>query len=238
MVQTIAIDNIKKEIRRNPILQAVQFSITAKEICLIIGANGAGKTTLLKCMVGLLKPDSGHISIDGNITHSNMLLPHCGTVLHYPDSFFDITIEQLFTEHFAYMRIPQKIDTAEYLAQVEVSAGTHTRMSALSLGMRQRIFFALALSHEPSFLVLDEPFNGLDRDGIVLIQKRLLVFKEKGGITLMTGHSFDEMEEIATSIVFMQRGKTEPKISVAEIKQTFPGGLKEYYNSVKARKET
>lgn len=95
--------------------------------------------------------------------------------------------------------------------------------------MKQRLLLGVAISHNPNILILDEPFNGLDPDGVFLIKDIITRFKNCGGSVIIASHSLAELEEFVTSVVFIKDGQTFKKKSIEVLLQRYPGGLQEYY---------
>ncbi|MFU0827873.1 MAG: ABC transporter domain-containing protein [Lachnoclostridium sp.] len=235
-MQRIIAQNIQKSIDNKMILQMVNLFVNQGEICALIGPNGAGKTTLIKCLLGLVYPENGSIQINGQTLSDKRktdLLKNIGSVLQYPESISHLTVNQLFMEHFHYLNMNPSKKWEEFLQKVGLNVSGNMQIGKMSLGMKQRLLFAMALSHSPNIIILDEPFNGLDIDGINLIKDMLKDLTQNGISILIASHSLSELEDIATSVVFMLNGRTYEKKNVKEIKRQFPGGLKEYYQHIK-----
>ncbi|MBL3716062.1 ATP-binding cassette domain-containing protein [Lactococcus garvieae] len=107
-----------------------------------------------------------------------------------------------------------------------------------SLGMRQRLLLGLALSHHPDIIILDEPFNGLDVDGIVLMKKILVDYVSEAHTVLITSHSLKELQDIVHAVIFMKEGKTQEKVDMAEIKKNYDGDLLQFYQESKKQGDT
>ncbi|WP_157796305.1 ABC transporter ATP-binding protein [Bacillus xiapuensis] len=235
MVQ-INISNVQKFINDKQIIKSANMDIYGGEICALIGPNGVGKTTLLKCLLGLVFPDQGSIKVNGKLLSESSraeILKQIGTVFSFPSSISSMTISQLFNEHFHYLQLEEPGSYQEILKKLDLEVPLTTKIGKLSLGMKQRLQLAMALSHQPNILILDEPFNGLDVDGINLIKKVLTDLKKKGISILITSHSLSELEDFASSVVFMMNGETYEKKSVQNIIQEYGGGLQEYYQFLK-----
>lgn len=234
----IIVDNVKKIINDVVIIQSANLCIDKGEICALIGPNGVGKTTLIKCLLGLAFPDEGTIKLNNKIlkeTTMAEILSNIGAILQYPSSISHLTIKQLFIEHFHYLNIERIELLDEILKTVELNISPDTKIGNMSLGMKQRLLIAVALSHKPNILILDEPFNSLDIDGINIIKNILKIWKNNNASILITSHSLLELEDIATNIVFMKNGRTYDKKNVEDIKKEYKGGLQEYYQQLKMR---
>lgn len=232
----ILIDNLKKVVNEKEVIRHANVNISGGEICAFIGPNGVGKTTLLKCLLGLVSPDQGSIKIDNKVlSESNRsdLLKEIGSVIQLPPSTSDMTVYELFDEHYNYMKIKKPIPYTEMLDLLELDIPLTKKVGQLSLGMKQRLQLAIALSHRPKILILDEPFNGLDFDGINLMKEILSDLKSTGVCVVITSHSLSELENFVTSVIFMLNGKTYKKRTIKDIVKEHPGGLREYYNFLK-----
>ncbi|MFU0789083.1 ATP-binding cassette domain-containing protein [Virgibacillus proomii] len=232
----ILIDNLCKVINENEVIRKADAHISGGEICAFIGPNGVGKTTLLKCLLGLLSPDQGSIKIDNQVlskSNRSEMLKEFGSVIQLPPSTSDMTVYELFVEHYNYMEIKEPTPHMEMLELLELQVPLTKKIGQLSLGMKQRLQLAIALSHRPKIIILDEPFNGLDFDGINLMKEILSDLKGKGACVIITSHSLSELENFVTSVVFMLNGKTYKKRELKDIVKNYSGGLKEYYYFLK-----
>ena len=233
-MQIISINNLNKSINNQSILKDVNLSVNKGEICALIGPNGAGKTTLIKCLLHLINPDSGTIKIKGqSITAKdwNSVLPKFGVVLKYPERISKLTIDEIFKQHSYYMGFHQTKSINQLLNYVGLFINVKTKIGQLSLGMKQRLLLALAISHNPSVIILDEPFNGLDIDGADQLEKSLKKLRNSGKSILITSHTLERLNNLANSIIFINDGKTKPKKQTKEIKQQY-GNLNNYYRKV------
>lgn len=236
-MQRVIMKDIQKKIKGKIILRSANLLINKGEICALVGPNGVGKTTLIKCLLGLINPDVGTINVNGKTligADRTVVLSQLGAVLQFPNNISDMTIEQIFIEHYQYLNLVTDMEKIrDLLKKVELKVDINAKIGTLSLGMKQRLLFALAIAHKPNIIVLDEPFNGLDIDGIVLIKNILNTLIKEDVAVLIASHSLAELENIATSIVFMMDGETYEKQSVNEIMKSYSGGLLEYYQFFK-----
>jgi len=235
-MERITAHELQKSIKGTPILHSADLSVESGEICALIGPNGVGKTTLIKCILGLAYLEYGTVQINGTIlstiTQAEIAL-NIGAVLQYPASISSLTVDQLFLEHFHYLGLKIPNSWNEYLRKVGLSVPTGMQIGKMSLGMKQRLLLAVALAHTPNILILDEPFNGLDVDGIVLIKDILKELSNNKVSILVASHSLSELEDVATSVVFMLDGKTRTKKDVKDILREYEGGLHQYYQHIK-----
>lgn len=179
----ISIDKLSKSVNEKEIIRLANVTMHEGEICAFIGPNGVGKTTLLKCLLGLVFPEQGSIKINNKILSESTrpeILKLIGAVIQFPPSVSDMTISELFDEHYHYMQLKNSESYTGMLELLELNVPLTTKIKKLSLGMKQRLQLAIALSHRPKILILDEPFNGLDFDGIDLMKRILTDLKKKG----------------------------------------------------------
>jgi ABC-2 type transport system ATP-binding protein len=228
----LKINHVTKSIDDRNILRIDNLSFENNGIYGLVGPNGAGKTTLLKCLCGLLVPNSGDIKIDDltlNQTTRTTFLQKIGSVFAQSDSIFDLSIKELLEEHYFFfgLKAPKKWSTV--LKEVGLDVSEKQMIGNLSLGMRQRLLFAVAISHAPQILILDEPFNGLDPDGVVLT-KTLIQQLAQEKIIIITSHSFADLNDIITDAVVMDKGQTSQRKSLTEINMEFPDGLMGFYH--------
>ncbi len=228
----ITISNLQKFINAKPIIKVANFDVAEGEICALIGPNGVGKTTLLKCLLGLVKPDQGTIKINDTIlteTTRPEILKAIGTVFQFPPNISDMTISELLNQHFNYLKLDMPDSYVQLLKVTELDVPLTTKVGKLSLGMKRRLQLTMALAHQPKILILDEPFNGLDIDGINLIKNILTDLRKKDICIMVTSHSLSELEEFVSSVVFMLNGETCEKQYLEHIKKEYAGGLQAYY---------
>ncbi len=188
----LKINHITKSINDRNILCIDNLNFESNGIYGLVGPNGAGKTTLLKCVCGLLVPSTGEISIDDLLLSQstrNVFLKKIGSVFAQSDSIFDLSIRELLEEHYYFFGLNAPKQWAMVLENVGLDVSEKQMIGSLSLGMRQRLLLAVAISHAPEILILDEPFNGLDPDGVVLT-KDLIKQLSQDKIVIITSHSF------------------------------------------------
>ncbi|WP_105956894.1 ATP-binding cassette domain-containing protein [Apilactobacillus quenuiae] len=228
--------NINKTIKNKVALSNANLNINNNEICALIGPNGAGKTTLIKCLTGLSSSDSGIIKFDNESLNNrsiNDILSKIGAVLKFPESISKTPIESIFNQEFFYRGIKQHKSVNYYLNKVKLNVSPDTKAGKLSLGMKQRLLIALAISHNPSLLILDEPFNGLDVDGVDLMKNIISDFvKENNNSVLITSHSLNDLNDFVSSVTFMQSGHTLHKETMEDIRENYGGSIKDYYREV------
>jgi ABC-2 type transport system ATP-binding protein len=220
-LKSIKLEHITKDIKANVILDDISFELGAGEICAVIGKNGAGKSTLFKIMTGQITPTKGEFSY---IYHGKQTIPSIGSLIERPLFFNNLSA----FENLKYFSIQKGQCTTEEIKEVIRIVGlldNKKSYSNFSLGMKQRLGLALALIFKPDILILDEPVNGLDPEGIRDIRKILLKFNRELGTTiLISSHILTELEEISNSYIFIDKGRLIEKVTKKELQ----GKLKSY----------
>lgn len=183
----------------------------------LVGKNGAGKTTLIRTVCGLQIPSSGEYSLYGKkYTEKEIRFSRrrMGAVVESPAIYLNMTAEENLRQQYRVLGLPSDSGIADLLTLVGLDhTGTKTA-GRFSLGMRQRLGIAVALAGNPDFLVLDEPANGLDPQGIVEIRELILRLNREREITvLISSHILDELSRLATHYGFMDGGRVIREIS-------------------------
>ncbi|WP_201001555.1 ABC transporter ATP-binding protein [Paenibacillus glycanilyticus] len=206
----IRLQNVTKRIGRKNIIDDLTFDVPQGEIFGFLGPNGAGKTTTIRMIVGLMSITKGQILIKGkNIkTEFEQAIRHVGAIVENPEMYKYLSGYHNLI-HYARM-IPgvtkERID--EVVSLVKLESRIHEKVRKYSLGMRQRLGVAQALLHRPSLLILDEPTNGLDPEGIRELRDYLRHLTRTEGITVVvSSHLLSEMELMCDRVAILQRGK-------------------------------
>lgn len=187
----------------------------------IVGRNGAGKTTLIRLLCGLQRPSSGEYTLYG-VPHTSgeitKVRRRMGAVVETPSVYLDATAKENIREQYRVLGMPSFDGIDELLAFVGLENTGKKRVRNFSLGMRQRLGIAIALCGEPDFLMLDEPVNGLDPQGIIEIRELILRLNRERQITvLISSHILDELSRLATHYGFIDKGSMVKEVSAAEL---------------------
>ncbi len=196
--ETVSAEGLVKYFGSEPVLRNVSFSVEAGTICGIIGRNGSGKSVLFKCLTGLYIPDSGKVRIDRDSLGA--LIEEPGFLLHYPG-----------LRNLVYlMEIGGKVrrDAAEEAIRlVGLEPGDRRPVRKYSMGMRQRLGIAQAIMEDPDILILDEPMNGLDNEGVRDMRELFISLKNKGKTLLIASHSREDIEILCDRVYEMDKGR-------------------------------
>lgn len=221
MEYIIEVNNLRKRYKKNEVLKGLDMHVQKGDIYGFIGKNGAGKTTTLCILSGLSEASDGEISIFG---HSYMELKNkeefsqIGILIENPGIYDDLTaFENMKMKYLAY----GKKDTdsiAHLLDLVGLKEVGRKKVKAFSLGMKQRLGIALALIGEPKILMLDEPTNGLDPQGILEFRDMILNLNKKMELTIIiSSHNLEELRKICKNFGIIQDGKIVQELSLEEL---------------------
>lgn len=206
----VEIKNYCKSIKSRPILNNVSYNFEYGKIYGIYGHNGSGKTMLLRAIAGLLVPDSGSVVIDGKVLHKDMSFP--------PSIGIVIENMNLLPQYNAFdnLKILGKIkktatDEDIKTALERVGLKSDLKVKKFSLGMKQRLNIAQAVFEKQKIILLDEPTNALDNDGVQLIYKLLNEEKERGALVVITTHHKEDLEEVCDVVLKMTEGELHEK---------------------------
>ena len=206
----VEIKNYCKSIKSRPILNNVSYNFEYGKIYGIYGHNGSGKTMLLRAIAGLLVPDSGSVVIDGKVLHKDMSFP--------PSIGIVIENMNLLPQYNAFDNLKilgkiKKTATDEDIkpALERVGLKSDLKVKKFSLGMKQRLNIAQAVFEKQKIILLDEPTNALDNDGVQLIYKLLKEEKERGALVVITTHHKEDLEEVCDVVLKMTEGELHEK---------------------------
>ena len=209
-MEILRIKNLNKSFGKKKILKNVSFNVNEGDILGFIGPNGAGKTTTIKMILGLQSINSGTVTINGYDIKKNFekAIEKVGTIVENPDLYMYLSgYDNLKLISNLYKNVDKKrID--EVIKIVKLETRINDKVSKYSLGMRQRLGIAQALLHKPNLLILDEPTNGLDPEGIKELRDiiKRLATKEKVGVVI-SSHNLSELESFCNKIVIIKNGE-------------------------------
>lgn len=220
MTNILKIENLSKSYDKNLVLKNINLEIEEGSIFGLIGPNGAGKSTLMKSILGLVKKDSGSISLYGkeiNAKNQKETNKNLGSLIENP-SFYDHLTAYDNLDLICDMKNIKKDNIDKVLKDVGLFTSKNKKARDFSLGMKQRLGIAIALIGNPKFLILDEPINGLDPYGIEEMRDLFKnIVKNSNTSILISSHILDEIEKISSHIGILKNGVL-----------TYSGSLKEY----------
>jgi len=210
----LTINNLTKKYGNLTAVDNVSFSIEKGNVYGILGPNGSGKSTTLGIVLNVVNKTSGTFHwFDGKDT-TNSAIKKVGAIIERPNFYPYMTANQNL-ELVCKIKGVSKSKIEEKLELVELSNRKHSKFSAFSLGMKQRLAIASALLNDPEILILDEPTNGLDPQGIHQIREIIKTIASQGTTILLASHLLDEVEKVCSHVVILQKGKTLYAGSVA-----------------------
>ena len=212
---------LTKRYRGFSALNGLNMKIPKGAIYGFVGRNGAGKTTLIRLICGLQEPSGGEYALygvkntDAGIVRSRRRM---GAVVEGPSIYLDMTARENIRQQYRVLGLPSDDGIEELLRLVGLGDTGKKKARNFSLGMRQRLGIAVALAGNPDFLVLDEPVNGLEPQGIIEMRELILRLNREHGITvLISSHILDELARLATHYGFIDGGRMLKEISAEEL---------------------
>ena len=221
MENIVEINHLAKKYKKFRALNDINIHIPKGSIYGLIGKNGAGKTTLIRVICGLQKPNNGEYTIYG-IKNSDKevakVRKRIGAIIEDPAIYENLRAIDNIKEQFILLGMPSLDNALELLELVGLNHTGKKKAGKFSLGMRQRLGIAMALVGNPDILILDEPVNGLDPEGIIEIRELILKLNHEKNITfLISSHYLDELSKIATHYCFIDKGNTIKEISAKDL---------------------
>lgn len=221
MDYVLSTDNLVKSYGQARALSGLSMHVPKGAIYGIVGRNGAGKTTLIRLICGLQRPTSGTYSIYGQeFTSRDIRLSRrrMGAVVETPSIYLDMSARENLRQQYRVLGLPSFEGIDELLALVGLADTGKKKARNFSLGMKQRLGIAVALCGEPDFLILDEPVNGLDPEGIIEMRELILRLNRERQITvLISSHILDELARLATHYGFIDGGRMVREMSAEEL---------------------
>ena len=220
-------DNLHKSFRKKEILKGVSLEVSGGDILGFIGPNGAGKTTTIKLILGLQKIGSGSVTINGFDIQKNFekAISKVGAIIENPDLYMYLSG---YDNLKLIANLYQGVDTArvnEVVKLVGLENRINDKVSKYSLGMRQRLGVAQAILHKPNLLILDEPTNGLDPEGIRDLRKLLVkLAKEEHMGILISSHNLAELESFCNKVCIIKNGVIVESSDIDEVKKETSNG--------------
>jgi ABC-type multidrug transport system ATPase subunit len=210
-MSVIQVNNVSKHFGSLKAVDGLSFEVQAGQVFGFLGQNGSGKSTTIRMLLSLIHPTSGNIEIFGNSIKSNRnnVLEEIGAIIERPDLYTYLSAKehlQLFAKLRSKKITPSSIQ--DTLVKVGLKDRSNDKVKTFSLGMKQRLGIGIALLHNPSLIILDEPTNGLDPQGISDIRNLIQhLAKEEGKTILVSSHILSEIEQMASHILILHKGK-------------------------------
>ena len=204
----IEVKNVNVTIGKNEILQDISAVFETGKIHGLIGRNGSGKTVLMKCICGFMKPTSGEVFVGGKQIGKEVdFAPDTGVIIETPgfvpfySGYRNLKILSGLNHKIG------KEEIEEAMRTVGLDSKLKRHVKKYSLGMRQRLGIAQAIMEKPKLLILDEPFNGLDKEGVEQMRTYFLELKKQGVTILLSSHTSEDIKLLCDTVTEMEKGK-------------------------------
>ncbi len=206
-MSVIEMKSVVKRWGNNTVLKSVDLEINSSEIVGIIGHNGSGKTVLMKCICGFITPDSGEITVSGKRVGKDVDIPkNIGLIIESPGFLPNFSG---FSNLWQLAKIRGKIsrdDVRRVIEKVGLNPDEKKHVGKYSLGMKQRLGIAQAIMENPDILILDEPMNGLDKNGVEEMRKLFLQLKEDGKAIIIASHNSADIDVLCDRVFEITKG--------------------------------
>jgi len=221
MPAILSVKHLSKRFKDLVAVDDLSFTVNEADVYGFLGQNGAGKSTTIRMLLSLVKPSSGEINIFGKdlFTHRSEILQQTGAIIEKPDLYKYLSAYQniyLFAK-MSGIKVTRQL-LMEQLEMVGLAERAHSKVKTFSQGMKQRLGIAVALVHNPRLIILDEPTNGLDPQGIADMRNLILQLSKKMGKTVVvSSHLLSEIEIIANRILIINNGKKVVEGNAADL---------------------
>jgi ABC-type multidrug transport system ATPase subunit len=221
MAAIISVHNLSKQFKDVNAVNNLSFTVNEGDVYGFLGQNGAGKSTTIRMLLSLITPTAGQIEIFGKslFTHRSEILKQVGAVIEKPDLYKYLSAYQnlrIFAK-MSGVKVTNDLLMAQ-LKMVGLDERAHSKVKTFSQGMKQRLGIAVALVHNPKLIILDEPTNGLDPQGIADMRNLIMrLSKEMGKTVLVSSHLLSEIEIIANRIIIINKGQKVVEGNAAEL---------------------
>ena len=224
-MKILVCENLKKQVKRKVIIENISFSVDKGEIVGLIGPNGAGKTTIIKSILGLINLTEGKVTINGYDIKKDFVkaIEKVGAIVENPDAYMYLSgYDNLKITANNYKGITKsRIDEVAKIVGLENRI--KDKVSTYSLGMRQRLGIAEAIINNPELLILDEPTNGLDVEGIIEIRNLIKKLSHQGIAIIISSHNLTEIDNLCNRIIAIKNGKMIVDETIDEFKTSENG---------------
>lgn len=230
--------DITKKYGKYQVLNKLNIHIKENSIYGLIGKNGAGKTTLIRIICGLQDPTNGTYfinKIDNKAKDISLVRKKIGAIIERPSIYEEMNAKDNIICQMKLVGLTNYQDVSKFLDVVGLSNVGNKKVRYYSLGMKQRLGIALALVNNPNILILDEPINGLDPEGIIEIRELILKLNKEKHITiLISSHYLDELSKVATHYGFIDKGRIIEEISSEELNKKLTSFIELKVNNLKS----
>lgn len=208
----IKLENVSKRFKNENVLNGISYSFESGKIYSIVGRNGSGKSVLLKIIAGLYLQDKGNVLFDNkNYNMINEIPNNLGIVIEQPSFINDLTGLENLKLLASIRNVATERDIVESLEIVNLKDDMNKKYSKYSLGMRQKLSIAQAIMEHQKVILLDEPFNGIDRQSVVAIKEYLKRVKNEDKLIIITTHIMDDVVDLSDVMLNIEDGMLNEK---------------------------
>ncbi len=208
----IKLENVSKRFKNENVLNGISYSFESGKIYSIVGRNGSGKSVLLKIIAGLYLQDKGNVLFDNkNYNMINEIPDNLGIVIEQPSFINDLTGLENLKLLASIRNVATERDIVESLEIVNLKDDMNKKYSKYSLGMRQKLSIAQAIMEHQKVILLDEPFNGIDRQSVVAIKEYLKRVKNEDKLIIITTHIMDDVVDLSDVMLYIEDGMLNEK---------------------------
>ena len=208
----IKLENVSKRFKNENVLKGISYSFESGKIYSIVGRNGSGKSVLLKIIAGLYLQDKGNVLFDNkNYNMINEIPNNLGIVIEQPSFINDLTGLENLKLLASIRNVATERDIVESLETVNLKDDMNKKYSKYSLGMRQKLSIAQAIMEQQKVILLDEPFNGIDRQSVVAIKEYLKRVKNEDKLIIITTHIMDDVVDLSDVMLNIEDGMLNEK---------------------------
>lgn len=208
----IKLENVSKRFKNENVLNGISYSFESGKIYSIVGRNGSGKSVLLKIIAGLYLQDKGNVLFDNkNYNMINEIPDNLGIVIEQPSFINDLTGLENLKLLASIRNVATERDIVESLEIVNLKEDMNKKYSKYSLGMRQKLSIAQAIMEQQKVILLDEPFNGIDRQSVVAIKEYLKKAKNEDKLIIITTHIMDDVVDLSDVMLYIEDGMLNEK---------------------------
>lgn len=216
----VEVSNLSKQFKETLAVNDLTFTVNEGDVYGFLGQNGAGKSTTIRMLLTLVRPSSGDIRIFSKdlSKHRHEILQQTGAIIEKPDLYKYLSAYDNLSifARLSGLRHSRKL-LMDKLSSVGLAARSDSKVKTFSQGMKQRLGIAVALIHDPKLIILDEPSNGLDPQGIADMRGLILNLRENGKTVIISSHLLSEIEQVANRMVIIHKGRKIVEGSVAEL---------------------
>ena len=206
-MEAVKLTNVTKELKGESILNNVNMTISEGEIVGLQGRNGSGKSVLMKVISGLMSPTEGEVSVFGNVTKKGHFPEDIGVSLDCTGFLPSLTAFDNLKTIAEIRNVISDDDIRKFIKKVGLNPNSTKKVGEFSLGMKQRLSIAQAIMESPKLLLLDEPFNGLDEKGVILLKDLIMDLNDKGCTIILTSHNKEDLEELCNTFYKISDGE-------------------------------